>query len=106
MGITITMAATIGLASIGISTGDAVTNVTTGSGRSVAGIDMRIDASGGKMAATTMLIDGRGVVAGRAIMIGAASVSMTTGTITIVNTSDGFGTEASACRLSITRPSM
>ena len=100
MGITITMAATIGLASIGISTGDAVTNVTTGSGRSAVGIDTRIDASGGKMAAITMLIDGR------AIVTGVAGVSTTIGTITIVSTSGGFGTVVSGCRLSTTRPSM
>lgn len=100
MVITITIAATIGRASIGISRGDAVTSVTTGSGRNEVGIDT----IGVRTLAITMLIDGRSVASGRAAMIGVASDSMTTGISAMGTISDTFGTVVSDCRLRTTRP--
>jgi hypothetical protein len=100
MVITITMAATIGRASIGISTGDAATSVTTGNGRNEVGIDT----NGVKTLAITMPIDGRGVATGRAAMIGVASDSMTMGISVMGTISDTFGTVVSDCRPPTTRP--
>jgi hypothetical protein len=104
MGTTITMAVTMGLTSIGISTGGAATNVATGSGRSEAGTDTKIVTSGVERVAITMLIDGRGIATGRAPLIGVGSDSMTTRTSVIGTITDTFGIAVSDCRLPITRP--
>src|SRR5579864_7154867 len=101
---TITMVAA-GPASTGTSTGDAAINVTTGSGgRSEVGIDTMIVTSGVKTVAITMLIGGRGIASGKAIMIGVADDSMTMRTSAIGTTTDTCGIAVSDCRPPITRP--
>jgi hypothetical protein len=105
--ITIAMAATIGQASIGISTGDgmttaAMTTAATGIGATGIGINT-IDTIGAKTFATTTLIDGRGVATGRATMNGVADDSMTMSISAMDIASGTFGTAVSGCHLPITR---
>jgi hypothetical protein len=105
--ITIAMVATIGQASIGISTGDgmttaAMTTAATGIGTTGTGINT-IDTIGAKTFATTTLIDGRGVATGRATMTGVADDSMTMSISGMGIASDTYGTAVSGCHLPITR---
>jgi hypothetical protein len=100
--ITIAMVATIGQASIGISTRDAMITVATGIGRTEIGIDT-IDTIGAKTFAITTLIEGRGVATGRVTMTGVADDSMTMSISAMGTASDTFGTAVSGWHLPITR---